>query len=364
MKPRRTIAAAAFWAAAGSCNAVGIALPSDDVAALWPATLGRELGARVVQPAPAAFARLATGAPERAAWPGSWHGIAGEAGRQPGTPLGSSTTAETLRRDLRYDAFVVTSRSAQPWRAFLHFVHHADRADAAAASWHRFGGGVHGTLGRLKLAAELSTGSGDRAGAALSMRWRSSQALSFGLQSQSVTNNLPMQAWRAGVWASEKAADAVWEWTSGRKLRAAITRQAFSDGTQREIRSLQWQTAWAARPALRWSAVATLRDVSSSAQGTGWLSAGRDRTLSVELRSDDTARDGWLRRVQRSLLLYAGISSPHEALAHAVHGTSLEQALALGRDLTLRLGLGSEWRPTEGGTQRRSYATLALQIAY
>ncbi len=350
---------------AGSvAHATGLQVPAtEDPGALWQTSTGRDIGSRSAPAGAPLVVRSLQRFDERATV-GRWNGIGrgGAAGLGAGLATASAAGSET--RHLRYDRFVYDQRPGAPLRTFVHALHNADVTGADPVSWHRLGVGLERRGAHWRVGAEVSAGSTERAGAALALRWRPDAKWSFGAQALSISNNAPLQAWRSGVWASERSGDLEYAWTARRKLRASVGQLAFSDGSLRIVRTADWQERWLDRPARRLTTTLGWRSVSSSHGAVpSWLAAGNDHLVTLEVATDEVHPVHWARRIQRRLLLWAGLSTS-DTQSGAIHGSTYEESVELRRDLSMRYGVGSEQRPLEGTMVRRSFATVALQWRY
>lgn len=272
----------------------------------------------------------------------------------------SSDATPTGTDDWRLDARVYTQPLADRWRVFAQSsIAHAEFA-GDAVRWHREGLGAEYRARDLRLTAAVTDGSSGRTGIEASGTRQFGDHWSIELLGSSVSSNLPMQAWRAGVRANEAAATVRYAVNESRSFAAGASRLGFSDGNDRTGGRLSWFERWTSTPLWRFETTAWLGTSRSSLDGAPYFNPASDATATVEAAAE------WLtwRRYERSFRQRAsatvGTYSQEGFGSGAVLGLSYEHIWEIDRRLYLRYGIGRLLRPYDGERSGRSFATLAL----
>src|SRR5690606_14444269 len=143
-----------------------------------------------------------------------------------GTPTGSD--------DWRVEARLYTHPLASNWRLFGQATRARADFDTSVARWHREGVGAEYRARDLLLSAALTDGSSGKAGVEAAAAWQPDDHWSLTLQSASVSSNVPLQAWNAGVRAGEIGLGARYAVNESRSFGAGLSRMDLSDGNDRD----------------------------------------------------------------------------------------------------------------------------------
>ena len=270
-----------------------------------------------------------------------------------GTPTGSD--------DWRIEARLYTHPLASNWRLFGQATRARADFDTSVARWHREGVGAEYRARDLLLSAALTDGSSGKAGVEAAAAWQPDDRWSLTLQSASVSSNVPLQAWNAGVRAGEIGLGARYAVNESRSFGAGLSRMDFSDGNDRDQWWVSWFERWVSEPRWRVETTASLGGSANSLAGAPYFNPGSDLTASVELAGE------WLnwRRYERQFRQRAALTLGQYAQegfgSGSIVGVSYEHVWELDRRLYLRYGVGRSLRPYDGERTGRTVARVTLE---
>ncbi len=272
----------------------------------------------------------------------------------------SSDATPTGTDDWRLDARVYTQPLAERWRVFAQSsIAHAEFA-GDAARWHREGLGAEYRARDLRLTAALTGGSSGRTGIEASGMRQFGDHWSVEVLGSSVSSNLPMQAWRAGVRANEAAATVRYAVNESRSFAAGASRLGFSDDNDRTAGWLSWFERWTSTPLWRFETTAWLGASRNSLDGAPYFNPASDATATVEAAVEWLTWRRYERNFRQRLSATVGTYAQEDFGSGAVLGLSYEHIWEIDRRLYLRYGVGRLLRPYDGERSGRSFATLAL----
>jgi len=272
----------------------------------------------------------------------------------------SSDATPTGTDDWRLDARVYTQPLADRWRVFAQSsIAHAEFA-GDAVRWHREGLGAEYRARDLRLTAALTGGSSGRTGIEASGTRQFGDHWSVELLGSSVSGNLPMQAWRAGVRANEAATTVRYAVNESRSFAAGASRLGFSDGNDRTAGWLSWFERWASTPLWRFETTTWLGASRNSLDGAPYFNPASDATATVEAAAEWLTWRRYERSFRQRVAATVGTYAQEGFGSGAVLGLSYEHIWEFDRRLYLRYGIGRLLRPYDGERSGRSFATLAL----
>jgi biofilm PGA synthesis protein PgaA len=272
----------------------------------------------------------------------------------------SSGGAPTGTEDWRLDARLYSQPLRERWRVFAQTSRSQADFEDGAVRWHREGVGAEYRMRDLRAVAAVTGGSSDRTGVYGAGEWSPSDAWSLGLQGSTVSSNVPMQAWRAGVRASEVAATGRYAWHESRQVYGGLTSFAFSDGNDRLIADVAWFERWTSTPRLRVETVLGLATSTNSETGRPYFNPDRDATATLQLAAEWLTWRAYERAFRQRLAGTAGSYWQDGFGSGRVLGILYEHVWELDRRLALRYGLGRTLRPYDGATSGRTFGALAL----
>jgi biofilm PGA synthesis protein PgaA len=262
--------------------------------------------------------------------------------------------------DWRLQARLYGAPIEHRWRLFGQTSRSEARFDTGATRWHREGLGIEWRAPALRASAAVTIGSADRTGLEAGIDWRPTDHWSLALSGSSVTSNLPMQAWRAGVRAAELAASVRHAADESRSFTLGLARLAFSDGNDRTAYLGTWHERWVSEPYWRLETVAWLGGSENSADGRPYFNPGRDLTASVELAADWLTWRRYERSFRQRLAVTGGSYSQQGYGSDPLLGVAYEHVWDLDRRLHLRYGVGRLLRPYDGESTGRTFGSVAL----
>lgn len=272
---------------------------------------------------------------------------------QPSGPYGN--------RDWRIDSWLYSSPLGERWRMFAHNFSSSGDFHGSRTNWVRTGAGVEWREGDWRATAEANAGAGERVGALASLRWQPDDHLRFDAAAESLSNDIPLQAVRAGITASRAGVSAEWRAHESRKFLLSSSYSDFSDGNGRNSVNVAWFERWLSGP--RWMLETTL-GADSSHNSLGYAAAyfnpPRDRSVWLSGAVEHLAWRDYDRSFRHRLALTVGDYWQSGFANGAIDAIEYQHRWELDRDLSLRYGVGRALRPYDGVREARNFATLTL----
>jgi biofilm PGA synthesis protein PgaA len=272
----------------------------------------------------------------------------------------SSGAAPTGDDDWRLDARLYSQPLAEHWRIFAQTSRSRAEFVDGPIDWHREGVGAEYRVRDLRALAAVTTGSGDRTGVFASAEWEPDDRWRLGLAGSTVSSNIPMQVWKAGIRASEVAAVARYAWHESRNVYGGLATLGFSDGNDRLVANVGWFERWVSTPDFRIESSLGVGTSTNSTSDRPYFNPGQDATATLEVAGEWL---GW-RRYERSfrqrLAGTVGGYWQQDFGSGRVLGVLYEHLWEIDRRLTVRYGIGRTLRPYDGETSGRTYGSLSL----
>jgi biofilm PGA synthesis protein PgaA len=262
--------------------------------------------------------------------------------------------------DWRLDARAYTRPLVEHWRLFAQASMSRARFEDGDVRWHREGLGAEYRMRDLRALAALTAGSGDRAGVQGQLDWTPGDRWGLGLQGSTVSANVPMQAWRAGIRASELGAQLRHTWHESRFVQATLTTLGFSDGNDRIAAELAWQERWLSTPSLRLESMLSYGASRNDATGRPYFNPSGDRTASLQLSADWLTWRRYERAFRQRLTGTLGHYAQQGFEGGPILGLLYEHVWEIDRALDLRYGIGRSLRPYDGVETGRTFGSVWL----
>jgi biofilm PGA synthesis protein PgaA len=264
-------------------------------------------------------------------------------------------------RDWSIDSYLYSRPIADTWRVFAH--NYSASADffGDSQSWIRSGAGAEWRHKDWRLTGEVNGGSGVKAGATGTVRWRPDDQWTFYGAAESVTNQIPLRAVADGIHASRASLGADWRQNESRKLAAGVFASDFSDGNLRRGVSASWFERWASGP--KWMFETTLgADASSNSLATSvnYFNPKSDRSLWLTAAVENLTWRSYDHAFRQRLALTGGSYWQQNYGSGAIEAIEYTHRWELDRDLSLRYGIGRLLRPYDGEREGRTFASLTL----
>lgn len=272
----------------------------------------------------------------------------------------SSGGAPTGTNDWRLDARLYSQPLAYRWRVFGQTSRSRADFDDGAASWHREGVGAEYRARDLRLTAALTDGSADRLGVEAGGEWQIDDRWSVAAFGSSVSSNSPLQAWKAGIRASEVALSARHAVSESRAFAAGLTQFGFTDGNDRLGGWASWFERWVSTPRWRFESTASLGASENSLDGAPYFNPGSDLTASVELAAEWLSWRRYERSFRHRLAATLGSYDQQDFGSGSIAGLAYEHVWDIDRLLYLRYGIGRSLRPYDGERTGRTSAFFML----
>lgn len=264
-------------------------------------------------------------------------------------------------RDWSVDSYLYSRPIADDWRVFAHnYTARAD-FDGVRETWIRSGAGVEWRHQDWRLTGEVNGGSGVKAGATGTVRWRPDDQWSFYGTAESVTNQIPLRAVADGIYANRASLGVDWRQHESRKLAAGTFASDFSDGNLRSGVSASWFERWASGP--KWMFETTLgADASRNSLDTSvnYFNPKSDRSLWLTAAVENLTWRSYDHAFRQRLALTGGNYWQQNYGSGAIEAIEYTHRWELDRDLSLRYGIGRLLRPYDGNREGRTFANLTL----
>jgi biofilm PGA synthesis protein PgaA len=264
-------------------------------------------------------------------------------------------------KDWHVDSWLYSKPFAENWRAFTHnFTASAD-FDGSYTRWTRTGVGLEWRAGDWRATGEVNGGEGEKAGFLASLRWQLNDYWQAFANAETVTNEIPMQAVRAGITAKRAGLGIEWRENESRRLSLGSGYTDFSDGNNRNSLNAAWFERWLSGP--RWSFETTL-GVDATHNSLGYAAAyfnpPNDRSTWLTGAVEQLVWRDYDRSFRHRLALTAGSYWQQDFGSAGVQAIEYTHRWELDRDLSLRYGVGRSLRPYDGNREARNMATLVL----
>jgi biofilm PGA synthesis protein PgaA len=272
---------------------------------------------------------------------------------QPSDPNGS--------RDYRVDSWLYSGPRAEYWRAFLHHYNSCAEFDAGNTCWIRTGGGIEWRQGEWRASGEANAGSGEKVGVLASLRWQPDDYWTLYGSAESLANEMPLQAVRAGVTAERASLGMDWAASERRKFAVATSAMDFSDSNRRRGASVSWFERWLSGP--RWIVESTAGiDASQNSLGTSaaYFNPPRDHSGWVSGTLDYLTFREYDRALRQRLTVSLGDYWQSNFGSGSIKAIEYQHRWELGRDLSLRYSIGRLLRPYDGVQEARNLATMSV----
>lgn len=264
-------------------------------------------------------------------------------------------------RDWSIDSYLYSRPIADNWRVFAH--NYTARAffDGDTETWIRSGAGAEWRHKDWRLTGEVNGGSGVKAGATGTVRWKPDDNWTFYGAAESVTNQIPLRAVADGIYASRASLGADWRQHESRKLAAGIFASDFSDGNLRSGVNAAWFERWVSGP--KWMFETTLgADASRNSldNSVNYFNPKSDRSLWLTAAVENLTWRSYDHAFRQRLALTGGNYWQQNYGSGAIEAIEYTHRWELDRDLSLRYGIGRLLRPYDGNREGRTFANLTL----
>mgnify|MGYP000896202382 CR=1 FL=1 len=264
-------------------------------------------------------------------------------------------------RDWSIDSYLYSRPIADNWRVFAHNYSARADFDGDSQSWIRCGAGVEWRHLGWRLTGEVNGGSGVKAGATGTVRWKPDDHWSFYGAAESVTNQIPLRAVVDGISASRVSVGADWRQHESRKLALGVYSSDFSDGNLRSGINALWFERWASGP--HWMFETTLgADASRNSLDTSvnYFNPKSDRSLWLTAAVEHLTWRSYDHSFRQRLALTGGTYWQQGYDNGAIEAIEYGHRWEVDRDLSLRYAIGRLLRPYDGEREGRTFANLVL----
>ena len=264
-------------------------------------------------------------------------------------------------RDWSIDSFLYSRPIAENWRVFAH--NYSASADfyGENQTWIRTGAGAEWRRLGWRLTGEVNGGSGVKAGATGTVRWKPDDTWTFYGAAESVTNQIPLRAVADGIYASRISVGADWRQHESRKLVLGGYSSDFSDGNLRTGVNASWFERWVSGP--KWMFETILgADASRNSLDTSvnYFNPKSDHSLWLTAAVENLTWRSYDSAFRQRLALTGGTYWQEGYDAGAIEAIEYSHRWELDRDLSLRYGIGRLLRPYDGEREGRTFANLVL----
>ncbi len=235
------------------------------------------------------------------------------------------------------------------WRLYARAIATGATFPGDVTTWERGAAGVEWTPPDWRLRLDLSEGTSERLGASLSTVWTPSDRWGLDGHLATISDALPMQAWRAGILVNLDAAVAATRaWSESTRASVGASWQAFSDANQRvsisgtATQRLLGSSRFVVTGALSlWGGLNTLANAPYFNPAWAW-------SATAEARVDWQTWQRYERRFDQRLTASTGASWQVNYGALPLWKARYEHVWQLGYDLALQYGIVASQIPYDG----------------
>jgi len=264
-------------------------------------------------------------------------------------------------RDWSIDSYLYSRPVSDNWRVFAHNYSASADFNGENQTWIRSGAGIEWRQNDWRLTGEVNGGSGVKAGATGTVRWKPDDQWSFYGAAESVTNQIPLRAVADGVYASRASLGADWQQNESCKLALGVFASDFSDGNLRSGVNASWFERWASGP--KWMFETTLgADTSRNSLDTSvnYFNPKSDRSLWLTAAVENLTWRSYDHSFRQRLALTGGSYWQEYYGSGTIEAIEYTHRWELDRDLSLRYGIGRLLRPYDGEREGRTFANLVM----
>lgn len=265
--------------------------------------------------------------------------------------------------DWHIDTWLYSRPLANDWRLFFHNYTTTANFDGTNTDWIRNGLGAEWRWQNWRMTGEVNGGSDESVGLTGTARWKPNDYWTVAASAESRTNDIPLRAVRDGVHASQISVSIDWRAHESRKLSIGTVFYDFSDGNRRSTINAVWQERWHSSP--RWMFATTLgADASHNTLDSGFSYFNPKNDHSVWL-TPTIEHLGWRNyefafRHRLALTLGRYWQMENNLEPGNITGIEYTHRWELGRNLSLRYGIGRSLRPYDGVREIRNFGSLSL----
>lgn len=274
---------------------------------------------------------------------------------------GKGDAAPFGSRDWRVDTWLYSKPIAERWRVFAHNATASAEFEEGYTRWTRSGVGLEWRTGDWRATGEVNGGEGEKPGLLATLRWRPDDYWQLYANADTLTNEIPLQAVRAGVTAKRAGVGVEWRADESRRLSLGGAYSDFSDGNARSSVNAAWFERWLSGP--RWMFETTLgADASHNSLGysASYFNPTNDRSLWLTAAVEQLVWRDYDRAFRHRLALTAGTYWQEDFGSGGVQAIEYTHRWELDRDLSLRYGVGRSLRPYDGEREARNFLSALL----
>ncbi|ATE61460.1 poly-beta-1,6 N-acetyl-D-glucosamine export porin PgaA [Thauera sinica] len=280
---------------------------------------------------------------------------------------GRGSGAITGNDDITHDVWLYSPRLGDAVRVFGHHHRAAASFDDNDAAHARGAVGVELTRAdwQARLEAGRETTNARSTGVAASLAWQADDHWSFRLLHETRTDDLPLKGrWRPDdgdpfLNARRSVAGLAYRVDESRRIAADWSHYRFSDGNLRNALSATWFERLASRTRHTLDLQAALYASHNTLGDRVYFNPRNDLAISATLSSDWLLWREYDRRFNHRLAVtlggYRQQGFEEDYGWNAFHDLRYEHEWGLGRDLSLRYGVGTRQFPYDGEHERKNY---------
>ena len=212
-----------------------------------------------------------------------------------------------------------------------------------------------------RLTGEVNGGSGVKAGATGTVRWKPDDFWTFYGAAESVTNQIPLRAVADGIYASRVSLGTDWRQNESRKLALGVPPATSPTATCAPESTARGSSAGPA--ARKWMFETTLgADASRNSLDTSvnYFNPKSDRSLWLTAAVENLTWRSYDHSFRQRLALTGGTYWQEGYASGAIEAIEYGHRWELDRDLSLRYGIGRLLRPYDGEREGRTFGNLVL----
>ena len=274
---------------------------------------------------------------------------------------GGSSGGPSGTRDYALEAWLYSSPLAYRYRAFAHFYDAHARFANGTGRRERAGVGLEYRSPLVVAAGELSHGiDGSRTGASASVAITPNDFWTLRGKLDTSANEIPLQAFLAGVNARRALAEATWRESESRAASLSFDHFGFSDGNRRDVAQARWTERVIAGPVYKLEVTAGLYASRNTLANAAYFNPVRDFSPSLEFANEWLQWRRYTRAFRHRVVVSVGSYKQQGFGSGPVAGARYEQEWNADDRLAVRYGVGRTVHPYDGVQTARNYGYLSL----
>jgi len=281
-----------------------------------------------------------------------WNTEVGYGNGENSSPLGSI--------DWQFDSWlysppIYSQHKHSNWRAFVH--HNSTNAefDAAMTRWQRTGVGVQWRAGNWQASGEINEGYDFDPGVLTAVSWQPDDHWKLSAAAEVLSNDVSMQAVRAGITVNRYALGVDWAAHEARSIGMAVGQNDFTDGNLRNSFAVSWFERWYSSSAWQFE---TRLGADMTRNSIGYMAVyfnpPTDHSVWGSAAAENLLWRDYASSLRQRLVISVGSYWQEGFGADHIQAIEYEHRWELGPSASLLYGISHSQRPYDGDRETRT----------